>query len=79
MDECEAGLMLLLRMDVRPQLKQIKQQVRVIHGQNDAVLPLAAGQNLAQYFNTKCSVIEGAGHVPHLSQPEAVVDAILQP
>lgn len=79
MDECRAGLMLLSTMDVRAELAQIGQQVRVIHGQNDAVLPLAAGQNLARYFSTDCHVIVDAGHVPHVSHPEAVAEAILQP
>jgi len=79
MNECRAGLMLLSTMDVRAELVRVGQQVRVIHGQNDAVLPLAAGQNLARYFNTDCQVIIDAGHVPHVSHPEVVAEAILQP
>lgn len=79
MDECRAGLSLLSNMDVRAELAQIGQEVRVIHGQNDAVLPLAAGQNLARHFNVSCNVIVGAGHVPHVSHPEAVAEVILRP
>ena len=79
MDECEAGLMLLSTLDVRDELTQVVQPVRIIHGQNDAVLPVAAGKHLAAVLHSHCHIIADAGHVPQLSHSAAVAEAICQP
>jgi pimeloyl-[acyl-carrier protein] methyl ester esterase len=69
----EAGLEILKSTDLRAMLPSIQQPVLVIHGENDAVTPCAAGVALAQALpNARFHKVAGAGHAPFLTDPDAV-------
>lgn len=64
------GLSLLWRTDLRSSLPDIIQSTLVIHGDRDAVTPLAAGEHLARAIpNARLIVMEGAAHAPFASEP----------
>jgi pimeloyl-ACP methyl ester carboxylesterase len=49
----------------------------IIHGELDAIIPLAVAEIAARAIpNCKLVVIPGAGHVPTMTRPEDVVAAI---
>jgi len=49
----------------------------VVHGTRDYIVPLSRAQELAALIpNSEMVVMEGAGHVPMMSSPEAVVSII---
>ena len=63
--------------DVSSELKQITQPVLVIHGDMDKIVPLESGRALAAALpSAEILVLEGCGHVPTLTQPKKVADAI---
>jgi pimeloyl-ACP methyl ester carboxylesterase len=48
-----------------------------VWGANDQLAPPQLARNLAaRMSNARVSVIDDAGHIPHLDQPTAVADAI---
>lgn len=58
-------------------LAEVAVPTLVIHGSDDRIIPLAGGQALAAGIpNSKLVVIEGSGHVPTLTFPVQVADAI---
>jgi len=69
----EAGLAILRSADLRAVLSEIQQPTLVIHGEQDAVTPCAAGEALAQALpDARFHQIAGAGHAPFLTAPDAV-------
>lgn len=63
--------------DVTPELKTITQPVLVMHGDMDKIVPLDVGRALAAGLpDAEFQVLEGCGHVPTLTQPKKVADAI---
>ncbi len=65
------GLKLLEHWDLRPILADIKQPTLVIHSSNDAVIPVEAGQYLAQNIaGARFENISDAGHAPFLTHPQ---------
>lgn len=66
--ECIWGLNLIDR------LPAIHHPALVIHGRDDAVVPLVAGQLIADGIpDSRMVVIDGCGHVPTLTFPDVVV------
>lgn len=64
--------------DLRPALPGIQQPSLVLHGSRDTLAPLAAAEYLAsQLPNAVLQVIDGAGHAPFISHPDAFIQAIL--
>jgi len=62
------GLELLERCDLRQQFTQIQQPTLVIHGEQDAVIPCSAGQQLAEGIaHSRWHPITRCGHVPFLT------------
>jgi len=62
------GLELLERCDLRQQFTQIQQPALVIHGEQDAVIPCGAGQQLAEGLaHSSWHPITRCGHVPFLT------------
>jgi pimeloyl-ACP methyl ester carboxylesterase len=58
-------------------LKELTLPALVIHGQDDAMVPLAAGQLMAsQLSGSRLVVIEGCGHVPTMTFPDRVVEEV---
>jgi len=71
------GLEILRAADLRPALSSIEQPTLVLHGERDTLAPLAAAEFTAgQLPHGKLEVIEGAGHAPFISHPEAFTSAI---
>ncbi|RMF44926.1 MAG: alpha/beta fold hydrolase, partial [Deltaproteobacteria bacterium] len=67
----EAGLELLARTDLRALLPAVDVPVLVAHGTEDAIIPAAAGQYLADTLSgARLEVFAGVGHAPFLSRPE---------
>lgn len=69
----QLGLSLLAQVDLRSALPQIPQPALVVHGARDAVVPLPAGEYLAQALpNARLVVMADAAHAPFASDPEGM-------
>ncbi len=63
--------------DLRPHLGQITQPTLVIHGEQDHLVPVEAAQWLTtQLPDSRLEILPGAGHVPTVTRPYEVADAI---
>lgn len=72
-----AGLALLREMDLRAALAQIAQPALVMHGVNDALIPQAAGEFLAQALaQAEFESMAGAGHALFLTREAQVAKRI---
>lgn len=64
------GLKLLADSDLRPQLAEVRQPVRLLHGCEDRLMPVAAAEWLADALpDARLSVFKDCGHAPLLSRP----------
>lgn len=64
------GLRLLADTDLRPQLDAVRQPVRLLHGAEDRLMPVAAAEWLADRLpDARLSVFKDCGHAPQLSRP----------
>lgn len=71
------GLSILAEADLRPSVAQVKQPVQLIHGDGDALMPVAAAQWLAQALpNAGVEIVSGSGHAPLLSRPDRCAELI---
>ncbi len=71
------GLSLLTGMDLRSMLRQITVPTLVMHGEQDAIVPLAAGRELAEQIKqADWHGFAGCGHAPFLSQPQQFNDTL---
>jgi pimeloyl-ACP methyl ester carboxylesterase len=62
-----------------PDLTRVCVPTLVIHGDRDAIVPLEVGRATAAAIpDAELVVITGAGHVPTVTRPHAVVEAISQ-
>ncbi len=66
-----AGLSLLESCDLRPESQRIHTPTLVVHGEQDAVTPPAAGRWLAEHLPRGRWHPMPGGHAPHLAQPKA--------
>jgi pimeloyl-[acyl-carrier protein] methyl ester esterase len=65
-----AGLDVLARADLRPELPALRLPTLVLHGEADPVCPHGAGRALAAAIGgARLEVLPGAGHVPFLTRP----------
>lgn len=72
-----AGLEQLRTTDLRDAVARVRQPVLLVHGGLDTLTPLAAGSWLAaQLPAARLLELPRAGHAPHLSHRETVVEAI---
>jgi pimeloyl-[acyl-carrier protein] methyl ester esterase len=66
-----AGLGELRDADLRPALPAVRQPVLVLHGEHDALMPLAAARWLATHLPAgRLETFAGAAHAPFLARPE---------
>jgi pimeloyl-ACP methyl ester carboxylesterase len=66
-------------VDLRPEIARITQPTLIIHGDRDALVPLEASQWLAAHLpHNALHVVQGAGHVPTVTRPHEVAQAINQ-
>ncbi len=64
-------------VDLRSRLRSIQTPTLILHGRDDRIVPLASSEWLAiQMPNSHLEVIDGAGHVPTVTRPHMVADAI---
>jgi pimeloyl-ACP methyl ester carboxylesterase len=64
-------------IDLRADLPRITQPTLILHGELDALVPIAAARELAHTLpNAKLIVLPGAGHVPTVTRPQEVAHAI---
>ncbi|MGG4440143.1 alpha/beta fold hydrolase [Brevibacillus fortis] len=72
-----AGLTYLEEEDCRPFLSSLTAPTLVIHGTEDAICSLAAGEELAsRLVGANFVRIPDCGHAPHVFVPEAVGDSL---
>ena len=63
--------------DVSGDIARISQPTLVLHGSADRIVPLDRARELVEALpDARWVVLEGAGHVPTLTQPAKVADAI---
>ena len=66
------------RPDSTPTLAEIDVPTLIIHGADDQIVPLAEAQAMHEAIKgSKLVVLEGAGHLPNLEQPDAFNDAVI--
>jgi non-heme chloroperoxidase len=64
-------------IDLRADLPRITQPTLILHGELDALVPVAAARELADTLpNAKLIVLPGAGHVPTVTRSQEVAHAI---
>jgi pimeloyl-ACP methyl ester carboxylesterase len=65
------------RRDQQPILGQIEQPTWVICGAEDSLLPVIRHEFIAQMIpNATLKVVDGAGHLPTLEQPDQMNDIL---
>ncbi len=66
-----AGLQLLQTTDLRAALAALALPVRILHGRQDALMPVdGVAQWTSQLADGRVTIFEDCGHAPHLSRPE---------
>lgn len=64
-------------LDVREELKSVKNEVLVLHGEYDTLLPMADSRALAGLFaRGQFQVLEGQGHCGNVESPEKFVNKV---
>jgi pimeloyl-[acyl-carrier protein] methyl ester esterase len=73
------GLKILAQTDLRPDLAAIDQEVLVVSGDSDALIPVSAAEYLAASVpRGRLELVHGAGHAPFVSFPEKVGRSMLE-
>lgn len=74
-----AGLRLLKETDLRDKLERIAQPALILHGERDALVPLAAGAYLQRVLpHAVLDVFAGTGHAPFVAQPQRTARRITE-
>lgn len=72
-----ASLGMAERPDSRPQLPEVDVPTAIVVGADDALTPPAASEEMAKAIpGAELTIIEGAGHLSNLEQPEAFIAAV---
>jgi pimeloyl-ACP methyl ester carboxylesterase len=67
----------LVEHDIEPRLGELTAPATLIWGADDGVLPLSYAEALRDAIpNADLHVIEGAGHIPHMQQPERFLQCL---
>lgn len=62
---------------IAPSLADVRVPTLVVHGELDQIVPIDIGRYIAASIpGAELAIIPGAGHVPSITRPHAVVDAI---
>ncbi len=71
----QTGLQILQSTDLRDSMKEIRQPVLLIHGQNDVITPAGAADWMRQQLSQGRTILfPHCGHAPFLSFPDLFVD-----
>jgi pimeloyl-[acyl-carrier protein] methyl ester esterase len=74
-----AGLRLLKETDLRENLVQVTQPALILHGEHDALVPLAAGEYLQRVLpHAVIEVFAGTAHAPFIAQPQRTAQRITE-
>jgi len=74
-----AGLQLLKETDLRDRLIQIMQPALILHGERDALVPLAAGEYLQRTLpHATLEVFAGTAHALFVAQPQRTARRIME-
>jgi pimeloyl-ACP methyl ester carboxylesterase len=69
----------LHRLDLRPDLPEVRQPVLLVQGECDRVVPLPHADMLrAGLPSAGLVILEGCGHVPSYTHPEAFAEVVRQ-
>ena len=73
----KTGLAMLADTDLRGQLHELTQPSLVLHGDRDAVVPLAAGEAMSRMLPAaRLEISRGAAHAPFLSNPAGTASVL---
>ncbi len=73
------ALSALINADLRTCVGQIRVPTLLLHGENDALMPLRAATWLVDHLpNARLIVLPQCGHAPHVTQAHQVADALMQ-
>jgi len=79
LDTLQGGLAILKQADLRPALAEVKMPILVLLGTRDTLVPIAVGEAIKALAPTiQVTIIDKAGHVPFLSHPQIVLEAITE-
>ncbi|MDO8585561.1 MAG: alpha/beta hydrolase [Armatimonadota bacterium] len=79
-EQLRLGLTYLLYADLRGVLRNVRAPVLLAHGERDAIVPLAAGEELARVLpNARLRVLADAGHVLPETNAEEIMGLIRPP
>jgi abhydrolase domain-containing protein 6 len=68
----------LMEHDVEPRLGEVTIPTTLVWGEHDGVLPLSYAAALRDAIpHADLRVIEGAAHIPHLQQPQRVLECLM--
>ncbi|MXY46923.1 MAG: alpha/beta hydrolase [Chloroflexi bacterium] len=60
-------------------LPRVQVPTLVVWGENDRIVPVSAGERIADAMpNARLEIVEGAGHLPHIENPEQVTPLLLE-
>ena len=77
LSELEASLALLKTSDLRSVFANLTCPIAAILSDNDALIPVAIGESMqALQPNLQLTVLQNAGHIPFITQPENCLNAI---
>ena len=65
-----------MRQIAETELQSIHVPVNLIWGRHDRMIPLRIAESAHTTFGWPLHVIEDAGHVPHIEQPDAFLQAL---
>lgn len=78
-DALAGGLAALATLDLRGDLPALRLPVRLVHGERDAVVPLAAAAALATRCpDARLTVLPGRGHALPFTAPDAVASLLAE-
>ncbi len=79
LDTLQGGLAILKQADLRPALAAARMPILVLLGTRDTLVPIAVGEAIKALAPTiQVTIIDKAGHVPFLSHPQIVLEAITE-
>lgn len=73
------ALNVLLEVDLREELEQLRKPALLIHGDRDTLVPVQAAHWMAQNMPVAyLRIVAGASHAPFLSHTEAFMESVIQ-
>ncbi len=73
------ALTALINADLRRSIGQIRVPTLLLHGENDALMPLPAATWLDDHLpDARLVVLPQCGHAPHVTQAHRIADALMQ-